>query len=629
MYHFSRWKYWLVIIVVVTGTVLALPNVFGEGPALQLSRNDRAAMDQAAQQRVLGVLEAQKITPEVSYLQKDRLVLRFADPQQQAAARDAVIKGTSGDYLVALSSVTRMPEWMRHVPFLKPMSLGLDLRGGVHFVYEVDIQGALTQTVERMERDVRTTLRDKRIPYGAVTSGKDNSGKDNSRNDYVRVVLRNASDLQAALDALKAPDGSLVLTSGEGADGTYVEMHMTPAEIKRRQDVAIEQNITTLRNRVDALGIAEPIVTRQASNRIVVQLPGVQDPNEAIRVLGATATLEFRLVDESNNPYEAESSKRIPIGSKLYKERNGRPILAKRDVIATGEQLTDATSSFQEGQPQVNVKLDARGGQSMLNATKDNVGKRMAVVYISKKQLAEGEQCKGVRSGAICTEEEVISAATIQSVLSSSFRITGLQANEARELALLLRSGALAAPQTIVEQRSVGPSLGADNIKRGWHAMAVGLVLTFIFMAIYYRAFGWIANLVLAANLVLTVGLLSLFQASLSLPGIAAVVFHLGIAVDANILIYERIREELRSGNSPLAAINAGFDKAFATIADSNVTTLIAGVVLFAFGTGTIRSFAIVMTLGIATSLFTSVVGSRALVHWIWGRRTRLAHLSI
>ena len=629
MYHYSRWKYWLVITVVVVGTVLALPNVFGEGPALQLSRNDRAAMDQAAQQRVLGVLEAQKITPEVSYLQKDRLVLRFADPQQQTAARDAVIKGTSGDYLVALSSVTRMPEWMRHVPFLKPMSLGLDLRGGVHFVYEVDIQGALTQTVERMERDVRTTLRDKRIPYGAVSSGKDSSGKDNSRNDYVRVVLRNASDLQAALDALKAPDGSLVLTSGEGTDGTYVEMRMTPGEIKRRQDVAIEQNITTLRNRVDALGIAEPIVTRQASNRIVVQLPGVQDPNEAIRVLGATATLEFRLVDESNNPYEAESSKRIPIGSKLYKERNGRPILLKRDVIATGEQLTDATSSFQEGQPQVNVKLDARGGQSMLNATKDNVGKRMAVVYISKKQLAEGEQCKGVRSGAICTEEEVISAATIQSVLSSSFRITGLQANEARELALLLRSGALAAPQTIVEQRSVGPSLGADNIKRGWHAMAVGLVLTFIFMAIYYRAFGWIANLVLAANLVLTVGLLSLFQASLSLPGIAAVVFHLGIAVDANILIYERIREELRSGNSPLAAINAGFEKAFATIADSNVTTLIAGVVLFAFGTGTIRSFAIVMTLGIATSLFTSVVGSRALVHWIWGRRTRLAHLSI
>jgi preprotein translocase subunit SecD len=618
MYHFSRWKYWLVISVVVLGTLYALPNVFGTAPALQLSRNDRTAMDDAGRQRVVGVLEAQKVAPEVAYLEKDRLVLRFADQQQQTAARDAIIKGTSGDYLVALSDVPRTPQWMRRVG-LKPMSLGLDLRGGVHFVYEVDIQGALTQALERMERDVRTSLRDKRIPYGAVSA----------KNGIVTVVLRNASDLQAAMDALKAPDGSLVLTSGEGADGTYVEMRMTPAELKRRQDVAIEQNITTLRNRVDELGIAEPIVTRQAANRIVVQLPGVQDPNEAIRVLGATATLEFRLVDETNNPYEAESNKRIPIGSKLYKERNGRPILLKREIIATGEQLTDASSSFQEGQPQVNVKLDARGGQSMLNATKDNVGKRMAVVYIAKKQLAEGEQCKGVRSGSICTEEDVISAATIQSVLSSSFRITGLQANESRELALLLRSGALAAPQTIVEQRSVGPTLGADNIKRGWHALAVGLGLTFAFMAIYYRGFGWIANAVLAANLVLTVGLLSLLQASLSLPGIAAVVFHLGIAVDANILIYERIREELRAGNSPLAAINAGFEKAFATIADSNVTTLIAGVVLFAFGTGTIRSFAIVMTLGILTSLFTSVVGSRALVHWIWGRRTRLAHLPI
>jgi preprotein translocase subunit SecD len=618
MYQFSRWKYWLVIAVVVFGTLFALPNVFGEGDALQLSRNDRAAMDAAAQQRVLGVLQAQKITPEASYLEKDRLVLRFADAQQQGAARDAIAKGTSGDYLVALSRVPRTPDWMRRVG-LKPMSLGLDLRGGVHFVYEVDIQGAVAQTLERMERDVRTTLRDKRIPYGAVTSN----------NGVVRVVVRNASDLQPAMDALKAPDGSLQVTSGEGADGPYVEMRMTPAEIKRRQDVAIEQNITTLRNRVDELGISEPIITRQASNRISVQLPGVQDPNEAIRVLGATATLEFRLVDESNNPYEAESTKRIPIGSKLYKERDGRPILLKREIIATGEQLSDANSNFQEGQPQVNVQLDARGGQSMFAATKDNVGRRMAVVYISKKQLAEGEQCKGTRTGAICTEEEVISAATIQSVLSSSFRITGLLANESRELALLLRSGALAAPQTIVEQRSVGPSLGADNIRRGWHAMAVGLVLTFAFMAMYYRAFGWIANAVLAANLVLTVGLLSLLQASLSLPGIAAVVFHLGIAVDANILIYERIREELRAGNSPLSSINAGFEKAFATIADSNVTTLIAGVVLFAFGTGTIRSFAIVMTLGILTSLFTSVVGSRALVHWIWGRRARLSHLPI
>jgi preprotein translocase subunit SecD len=618
MYHFAKWKYWLVIFVVVVGTLFALPNVFGEGPALQLSRNDRQAMDDAASERVRGILEAQGIHPEVSYLVKDRLLLRFATEADQAKARDAINKGTGGDFLVALSTAPRTPEWMRRLG-LKPMSLGLDLRGGVHFVYEVDIQGAITQAMERLDRDTRTTLREKRIPYVSVTSDK----------DVVRAVLKNPGDQQAALDALKTPDGGILLTTEQTAEGPAIEMRMTPAEIKRRQDIAVQQNITTLRNRVDELGISEPIVTRQALNRIVVQLPGVKDPNEAIRVLGATATLEFRLVDEQNSPYEAEQTKRVPIGSKLFRMSDGRPILLKRDIIATGEQLTDATQGFSEGTPEVNVQLDARGGQAMLEATRTNVGRRMAVVYIQKKQLAEGERCEGMRAGQICTTEKVISAATIQSVLSSRFRITGLQANEARELALLLRSGALAAPQTIVEQRSVGPSLGQDNIDRGWHAMAIGLLLTFAFMAWYYKAFGWIANLVLFFNLVLTVGLLSMLQASLSLPGIAAVVFHLGIAVDANILIYERIREELRAGNSPLAAINAGFEKAFATIADSNVTTLIAGVVLFAFGTGTIRSFAIVMTLGILTSLFTSVVGSRALVHFIWGRRRRLEHLPI
>jgi len=618
MYQFAKWKYWLVIIVLVVGTLYALPNVFGEGPSLQLSRNDRTAMDQAKADQVLGLLSADTVPVEASYLEKDRLVLRFADAATQAKARETITKRGNGEFLVALSSASRAPAWMRAIG-LKPMSLGLDLRGGVHFVYEVDVQGAIEQALDRMERDTRTTLRDKRIGYTSVTR----------EGDVVRVVLRNADDESKAMDTLRTPDGGVLLSSSQSAEGPVVEMRMTPAEVKRRQDIAVQQNITTLRNRVDELGISEPIVTRQAINRIVVQLPGVNDPNEAIRILGATATLEFRLVDENNNPYEAQQTKRVPIGSKLMMERDGRPILVKRDIIATGEQLSDASFNFAEGAPQVNVTLDARGGKSMMETTKDNVGRRMAVVYIEKKQLAEGERCEGQRSGNLCTEESVINAATIQSVLSSSFRITGVQATEGKELALLLRSGALAAPQSIVEQRSVGPSLGADNIKRGVRAMAIGLVLTFVFMAIYYRAFGWVANAVLLANLILTVGLLSMLQASLSLPGIAAVVFHMGIAVDANILIYERIREELRAGNSPLAAINVGFEKAFATIADSNVTTLIAGVVLFAFGTGTIRSFAIVMTLGIITSLFTSVVGSRALVHAIWGRRRRLEHLSI
>lgn len=617
MYHFPRWKYWLVIIVMLVGILFFLPNLYGEGPALQLSRNDRKPVDEAGLQQVQGVLQAQKIPVDVSYLQKDRAVFRFATQEQQAAAREAITQA-SGDYLVAVANVPRTPEWMRKLG-LKPMSLGLDLRGGVHFVYEVDVDGAVQQALERIDRDTRSILRDKRIPYVSVTSS----------NDTITVLLRSASDLSAAMDALKTPDGSMTLTSNTAGEGATIEMRMTPAEIKRRQDQAVQQNITTLRNRVDELGVSEPVITRQAIKRIVVELPGVQDPNEAIRVLGATATVEFRLVDENNDPYAAESTKRVPIGSKLYKMSDGRPILLKRDIIATGEQLADATSGFGEGQPEVNVTLDSRGGQEMLKATRENVGRRMAVVYTEKKYLAQGERCSGERRGDTCTEERVISAATIQSVLSSRFRITGLQPAESRELALLLRSGALAAPQTIVEQRSVGPSLGQDNIDRGIRAMAIGLVLTFIFMAIYYRAFGWVANAVLAANLILTVGLLSMLQASLSLPGIAAVVFHLGIAVDANILIYERIREELRAGNSPMSAINAGFERAFATIADSNVTTLIAGVVLFAFGTGTIRSFAIVMTLGILTSLFTSIVGSRALVHYIWGRRKRVERLSI
>ena len=622
MYQFPAWKYWLVIIVLLVGTIFALPNVFvftqGQGPALQLSRNDRQPIDEAGAVRVNGILQAQSVVPEVAFREKDRLVLRFADTDQQVKARAAITKGAPGEFLIAVTTVPRMPEVFRKIG-LKPMSLGLDLRGGVHFVYEVDVDAAVAQSLERLDRDSRSVLREKRIPYSSVTSST----------DVVRVALRSPDDVAKAEEALRAANTGLTFTTVQSESGPVIEMRLTPEEIKRRQDNAVQQNITTLRNRVDELGVSEPIISKQSIKRIEVQLPGIPDPNEAIRVLGATATVEFRLVDENNDPYEAERTKRVPISSKLYKMTDGRPILLKREIIATGEQLSDASAGFQEGQPEVSVQLDARGGQEMFKVTKENVGRRMAVIYIEKKHLAKDETCDGARVGDNCTEEKVINAATIQSVLSSRFRITGLQSAESRELALLLRSGALAAPQTIVEQRSVGPSLGQDNIDRGVRAMGIGLLLTFIFMAVYYRAFGWVANAVLFWNLVLTVGLLSMLQASLSLPGIAAVVFHLGIAVDANILIYERIREELRAGNSPLSSINVGFEKAFATIADSNVTTLIAGVVLFAFGTGTIRSFAIVMTLGILTSLFTSVVGSRALVHWVWGRRRKLDHLSI
>jgi preprotein translocase subunit SecD len=620
MYQFAKWKYWLVIIVMLAGMVFALPNVFGQAPALQLSRDDRKPVDAASSEQILQILKSAQVPVETSYLEKDRMVLRFAPDaeQQRAAARAAIMKAAPGQYLIALSTASRMPDWLRRTG-LKPMSLGLDLRGGVQFVYEVDINAAVQQSLERLEGDTRAQLRDKRIPYSSVSLN----------NSVLRVELRNAKDLPAALALLRTPDGGFNVTSQQQDEGATIEMRLTPEEIKRRQDIAVEKNITTLRNRIDELGVTEPLVSKQALNRIEVQLPGVDDPNEAIRVLGATATLEFRLVDTTADAYEAERTKRIPIGAKLYRHREGAPILLKRDVVVSGEQLTDAMPGFTEGLPSVNVRLDSRGGAKMLKTTRENVGKQMAVVFIEQKRLAEGETCEGVRNGSDCTEEEVISAPTIQGVFGSSFQITGVMANEAKELALLLRAGSLAAPQAIVEQRSVGPSLGQDNIDRGVRAMVIGLVLTFIFMAIYYRSFGWVANAVLLSNLILTVGLLSMLQASLSLPGIAAVVFHMGIAVDANILIYERIREELRAGNSPLASINIGFEKAFATIADSNVTTLIAGVVLFAFGTGTIRSFAIVMTLGILTSLFTSVVGSRALVHALWGRRRKLERLSI
>lgn len=619
MYQFATWKYWLVLLVLAVGTLYALPNIYGLDPAVQLSRTDRMPMDAGGQERVLGILKDAGITTHGSHLQDDRLVVRLDTNQDQGRARSAIQATTGTDYTVAFSTSSRAPDWMRKWG-LKPMSLGLDLRGGVHFVYEVDVQGAVKQAVEGLERDFRTALRNERIGYNnIVTEGS-----------TVKIELRSASDLAAAVKAIDPKDGTLTITQETTGEGGVITARYTDAALKARQTAAVEKNILTLRNRVDALGIAEPQVVKQGADRIVVELPGVNDPNEAIRVLGATATVEFRLVDQTNDAYEAARTKRIPLSSKLYTVRETKsPVLLKREVIANGDQLTDARSTFSNGQPAVSVKLNARAGDEMLRTTQQNIGKPMAVVYIQKKRLTEGELCKGTRVGNDCTEEDVISVATIRGVFSTQFEITGVQANESKELALLLRAGSLAAPLAMVEQRTVGPSLGEENIRKGIRAMEIGLVLTFIFMAIYYRAFGWVANAVLLSNLVLTVGLLSMLQASLSLPGIAAVVFHLGIAVDANILIYERIREELRNGMSPQAAINAGFDKAFATIADSNVTTLIAGLVLYAFGTGTIRSFAIVMTLGIATSLFTSVVGSRALVHFIWGRRRRVESLSI
>ena len=619
MHSYPAWKIWLVAIVMAAALLLALPNLFGEAPALQLSRNDRTAFDDASQAAVTAILIAKDVPAAATYREGDRLVLRFASVDQQLKARDAIRETAPRDYLVALSQVPRTPGWMRSLG-LKPMSLGLDLRGGVYFMYEVDVKGAVKQLLDSMERDYRTLLRDERIPY---------TGIENDGQGSVKILLRSGDDASKVASLLRKRDPNLQIATDRLGEGGSVTVTLLPEQVKERQDFAIQQNITTLKNRVDELGVTEPIVARQGVDRIVVQLPGVQDPNEALRVLGATATLEFRLVDDQNNAADAERTRRTPLGSKLYHSRQGQPVLLKRDVIATGEQLVDASSGFSEGEPSVSVKLDARGASSMLRTTRENLGRPMAVVFIEKKRVAEGESCNGLRAGNECTEEQVISVATIRGVFSSNFQITGLMAGEARELALLLRAGSLAAPLYIVEQRTVGPSLGQDNIDRGVRALALGLAVVFVFMALYYRAFGLIADVVLLSNVVLLTALLSMLQASLSLPGIAGIVLTVGMAVDANILIFERIREELRNGVSPAAAISAGFEHAFSAIWDSNITTLIAGVVLFTFGTGPVRGFAVVLTLGIITSMFTALVGSRSLIHLIWGRRRKLERLPI
>jgi preprotein translocase subunit SecD len=619
MYQFPKWKYWLVAIVLVAGLLFALPTIFGQNSALQIGRQDRQKMDDVAEQRVRGILQAKNVSVKSTHIDGDRLVVTFIDIDAQMKARDALIEGASKEYSVVLADTSAAPGWMLDWGF-KPLGLGLDLRGGIRFMYQVDIDAALAQTMDRLERDVRQTLRDKRIPYVSVINEK----------GTLNIVLRAAENLSAARALIEKIEPGLLVTVADSATAPGISIGLSPENIKERQTAALQQNITTLRSRVNELGVSEPIVQQQGRDRIVVELPGLQDPVAAKRILGSTATLEWHMVDEANDAYTAAQTKRIPIGSKLYSMRaGGNPILLKRELIVAAEQMADARTDFQNGQPAVSITLDARGGDAMLKNTQQNVGRRMGVLFIEKKHLAAGEQCKGAQAGEYCTQEDVISAATIQGVFGSKFQITGLDASEARDLALLLRAGSLATPMYQVEQRVIGPSLGKDNIEKGVKALVGGLLLTFLFMGIYYKAFGLVANLVLLANIVLLAAMLSILGAALSLPGIAGFVLTVGMAVDANILIYERIREELRIGNSPQAAINAGFEKAFSAIADSNVTTLIAGVVLLAIGTGPIRGFAVVLCLGIVTSMFTAIIGSRALVHLIWGRRAHLARLSI
>jgi len=495
------------------------------------------------------------------------------------------------------------------------MSLGLDLRGGMYLMYEVDVEGAVAQLTQILERDLRKVLRDARIQYDAVDASPAS----------VRLTVRDPARVDEAIRVIQRHDPLLAVRTGSVPGQVVAEL--TQDQIRQRQDFAVQQNITALNNRVNALGVAEPVIQRQGMNRITVQLPGIQDAAEVVRVLGKVATLEFRLVDQVNSPLEAQRSGRAPLGTRLYEDRQGNPVLLRREVIATGEQLIDATSNMAQGEPAVDVVLDARGGEEMLRTTRENLGKPMAVVFIERER--EQVERDGRKVVIDRSKEEVISTATIRGVFSNRFQITGLSMAEGQELARLLRAGALAAPLYIVEQRLIGPSLGKDNIQRGYTALLLGSILLFIFMAVYYRVFGLLANVVLVVNVVLITALLSLLGAALTLPGIAGIVLTVGMAVDANVLIFERIREELRAGNTPLASIHAGFERAMSAIVDANVTTMIAAVMLFAFGTGPIRGFAVTLALGILTTLFTALMGSRALIHVVYGRRRRVERLSI
>jgi preprotein translocase subunit SecD len=623
MLEYPRWKYVLVAVVLVLACLFALPNVFGEDAALQVARKDRGAVDAASQDRVEGFLKERGVALGSSYVDNGRLMLRFADVSSQLRARDAVNEALGQEYVTALSFAPRMPDWLRAIG-LRPMPLGLDLRGGLYLLYQVDVNGAVDQLLEVYEQDFRRALSNDKVAFVDVARFQE-EGSD--RVNGLRVVLPPGGDADAARDALRRALPDLSYSTPDAPTGPIVQVVLTPAQIRERQDYAIQQNLSTLRNRVNELGVSEPIVQRQGVDRIAVQLPGVQNSAEVKDILGKVATLEFRLVDVQNSVADAVQRGRAPLGSKLYEDRNGQPVLLKRDIIVTGDQLVDATTAATQDGPGVSVKLDATGGEEMLRTTRANLKRPMAVVFIEQRR--EEIEVGGQKVQRDVREEKVINTATIQGVFSNNFQITGLGGSEARELALLLRAGALAAPLFVVEERAVGPSLGQDNIDKGVRALVLGMALLFVFMLAYYRMFGVVANLVLLANVVLLAALLTAFKAALSLPGIAGMVLTVGMAVDANVLIYERIREEVRNGVTPQTAITKGFEKAFTSIADSNVTTLIAGVVLWIFGTGPIRGFAVVLSLGIVTSMFTSLMGSRALLTLMYGGGRRPARLSI
>ncbi len=603
MNRYPLWKYLIVVFSVLLGILFTLPNFYGESPAVQISplrATDKA--DTVLLARVEDALRKDNIPINGMFLETVGIKVRFADTDTQLKAKDVLQSVLGNGYVVALNLLSDSPQWLTDIGAL-PMYLGLDLRGGVHFLLQVDMKGALSKSLDRFSVDIRGNLREEKIRY----KGLDREGS------QIIIKFGDTESRARASDEINKSYDDLNLREQDVEEEFHLAVAIKQEALKRMQDSAVQQNIITLRNRVNELGVAEPIIQQAGADRVVVQLPGVQDTAKAKDILGRTATLELRMVDEEHDVSSALRGQGH-IGSELYTERGGGPLLVKKQVMLTGERITDAQPGFDNNnQPAVHISLDSNGSRIFKQLTRDNVGKRMAILLIEKNL------------------KEVITAPVIrEEIPGGRVQITGSMTIEgARDVALLLRAGALAAPMDIIEERTVGPSLGAENIARGFNSTLFGFAAIAIFMTIYYLIFGFISVTALGVNLLLLVGLLSILQATLTLPGMAAIALTLGMAIDANVLINERIRDELRNGVSPQAAINAGYERAFGTIVDANITTLIAGIALFAFGSGPVKGFAVVLCLGILTSMFSAVMVSRALVNLLYGKRRKLERVPI
>ena len=616
--RYPAWKYLLLVLVTLIGLTFAMPNLFGDDPAVQISPAKSVTFTADTQQQVSQLLRDAKLDVKESVFEDGTFLIRFNDTEDQLKAKSVLKAALGRTAVVALNLAPATPDFLSALG-AQPMYLGLDLRGGVHFLMDVDMETAVEKAHLRYVDEIKGRLRESKVRYLSA----------DYENEKLFVKFKDLETMQAGRAVLEEQfDQELVMFAREETASPMVELNLSDKTVAEIQKFALQQNITTLRNRINELGVAEPVIQQQGDRRIVVQLPGVQDTARAKEILGATATLEFRLVEERGDANRAMQTGYAPHGALLYQFRDSRPILLKRSVIVSGENVTNAQSGIdpQQGSSMVNVTLDGAGGRKMLATTKKNVGNRMAVVFIENR--VETIEVKGEKVKKRITTKDVINAAVIRGQFADRFQITGLDSpQEAQDLALLLRAGALAAPMEIVEERTVGPSLGQDNINQGFMSVIVGFILVLVVMAWRYKFFGMVANVALTLNLVIIVAVLSMLQATLTLPGIAGIVLTVGMAVDANVLIFERIREELRN-NSIQTAIYSGYEKAFVTIADANITTLLAAVVLFSFGTGPIKGFAITLSIGILTSMFTAILGTRAIINVMYGNK-RVEKLSI